>query len=108
MENTLTPESCRHSQYGTMSPDEMDRDLDDMRSHLAGVSLDVERCRHDSITRTALWVFDKNGRQIASVSRLQTSSKYAWETSKIRDAMPITCLPFETLSEAAAYVLRCC
>lgn len=108
MENTLTPERIRDRQYGSMTPDEMDRDLEEMRSHLAGVSLDVERCRHHSTTRTALWAFDKNGRQIASVSRLQTSSKYAWEASKIRDAMPITRLSFETLSEAAAYVLRCC
>lgn len=106
MKHTLTPESSRHS--GTMPPDEMDRDLAEMRSHLAGVSLDVERCRHDSITPTALWVFDKNGRQIASVSRLETSSKYAWEASKTRDAMPITRLSFETLSAAAAHVLRCC
>ncbi|MGB5083318.1 MAG: hypothetical protein WBO09_01660 [Methylocystis silviterrae] len=91
-----------------MTKDEMQRDLEEMQSYLSCTSLIVKRCEHESVTHTALWIFDKDGDQIASVSRVETSSKWKWEASKMRRSQPITRLPFEHLLQAAAYVVRHC
>jgi hypothetical protein len=91
-----------------MTQNEMNNDLEDMRSYLSVTSCAVERCRHESVEMTSLWVFDKDGRQIASFQRYETSSQYKWRGQKIRDCLPITDLPFRNLNEAAAYVCRCC
>ena len=91
-----------------MTQNEMDGDLDDMRSYLSVTSCIVERCRHETVEMTSLWIFDKDGRQIASFQRVETSSQYKWRGQKIRQGLPITDLPFCNLNEAAAYVCRCC
>ncbi|WP_294533389.1 hypothetical protein [uncultured Rhodoblastus sp.] len=91
-----------------MTQNEMERDLDDMRSYLSVTSYIVERCRHESVEMTKLWVFDKAEKQIASFERMETLSQYKWRGQKIRDGLTITDLPFHNLNEAAAYVCRWC
>ena len=91
-----------------MTTEEMQRDLEDLQSYLSCTSLSVKRCEHEGVTHTALWIFAKDGKQIASVSRIDTSSQWKWEASKLRDSQPITRLAFENLNQAAAYVVRYC
>lgn len=91
-----------------MTQHEMDSDLEDMRSYLSCTSLVVERCAHESVDQSVLWVFDKDGKQIASISKKETFSQFKWDASKISGGLPITLLPFRNLLEAAAYVVRCC
>jgi len=55
-----------------------------------------------------LWVFDKDGKQIASIAKKETLSQFKWDASKISGGLPITLRPFCNLLEAAAYVVRCC
>lgn len=92
----------------SMTQAEQEQDRYDLESYLSCTSLTVRRCEHDSCERSALWVFDKDGRQIASVSRLETSGKYRWEARKIIKSQPVTRIAFEKLLEASAYVVRCC
>lgn len=87
---------------------EMDADLFDLQSYLGCTNLSVDRCRHAIVTESALWVFGPNAKQIASVSRNVTFSKYRWRVNKMMQGSPITEMPFETLLESATYVLRYC
>lgn len=91
-----------------MTSAEMDSDVADLAAYLGCTSLSVERCRHASVTESALWVFAPNGKQIASVSRNVTLSKYCWRVNKLAHGQPITEMCFETLLDAATYVLRYC
>ena len=39
-------------------------------------------------------VFDKDGKQIASIAKKETLSQFKWDASKISGGLPITLLPF--------------
>lgn len=91
-----------------MTQADQEADAASMRALLSvSPSYTVERCEHHSCELTALWIF-ANGKQVASVTAQDTGSKWKWRAQKMHRGGPITDLPFETLSEAAAYVLRCC
>ena|GEM_PF-4095623 len=91
-----------------MTVTEMDADLEDARSFLSVTRFEVRRCEHETVTSTALWVFD-DGRQIACIVRNEGSlSKYRWRANKMRNSQPITEMPFQTLAGACAYVIDCC
>ena len=68
-----------------MTTEEMQRDLEDLQSYLSCTSLSVRRCEHEGVTHTALWIFDKVGNQIASASRIETTSQWKWEASETRE-----------------------
>ena len=53
-----------------MTNEEMNSDLADAATYLSVTNLRVDRCRHESVTETSLWFFDKDGRRIAAASRL--------------------------------------
>lgn len=91
-----------------MTPAQMDADLSDMRAYLDCTALMVERCTHPTVEATSLWIFDKEGKQIAAVSRLTGTSKFNWEAQKMAHGLPITRIAFERMVEAAAYVVRHC
>lgn len=69
-----------------MTQDEMDSDLVMAQSYLSCTRLTVDRCRHESVTETSLWIFDgsdKYGRrQIGSVTRLDALFTRGGETLK--------------------------
>ena len=57
-----------------MTQAEMDADLADARSYLSCTSLTVDRCRHESVDASSIWIFDgflRRGErnQIASLTR---------------------------------------
>ena len=91
-----------------MTNAEMDADVFDLQAYLGCTSLSVDRCRHASVTESALWAFGPNAKHIASVSRNVTTSKYKWRVNKMANGGRITEMCFETLLDAATYDLRYC
>lgn len=91
-----------------MTPEQMNTERDDLRSYLSCTSLTVERCEHPSCDLTALWVFDQDGKQIASISRRDQRSKNPWLAQKIVQGQPVSNHWCERLLDAAGYVVRHC
>jgi len=93
-----------------MTPAEMDADVDALGDLLGAsfVPFRVDRCRHETVDSSVLWVLDRMGRQVAVISRVLSSSRFKWEVQKIVSGQPITRIACEELSEAAAYVIRYC
>jgi hypothetical protein len=50
-----------------MTHEEMDLEVADAQHYLPHFKLD--RCRHESVSMTSLWLFDAEGKQIGSCSR---------------------------------------
>jgi len=103
----------------TMDAAVMDRDLEEARAlldgvQLAGAPLSVDRCRHASVTLTALWVFRQEpGRareQIGNINRdaepgERTIDQAHWTATQMHHSQPTGRKGCRTLSEACAYVL---
>ena len=87
---------------------EQDRDLDDARSYLSVTNLTVDRCRHKTVTESALWIFDKDKRQIASVSRLSGDpvGDYRWELTRMHRGMPTARRCERTLLDCIGQIMR--
>lgn len=93
----------------SMTQDEQDRDLADAQVYLSVTTLTVNRCRHASVTETALWVFDQGGkRQIASVSRLpgEPRGDYRWEVTRIYRGQPTARQCERTLLDCIGVIMR--
>jgi hypothetical protein len=89
-----------------MTNEEMDADVEHAASYLSCCpSMSVDRCRHPSVTETALWFFD-NGRQIASAHRLETTSDYRWEVTRLGRGGPVARRATKTVLEAVGWVLK--
>jgi hypothetical protein len=80
-----------------MTQDQQDADLSDARA-LAPHGVTVDRCRHESIEETALWLFT-DGAQIASITR----DGAAWRATRMLRGMPTAQTMADTLPAAMAY-----
>lgn len=95
-----------------MTQEEQDRDLADAQAYLGCTSLTVDRCRHESVTLTALWVFsgtDRRGkpRQIGSVTRMEGDPlEYRWECTRMAHRIPVARRTFKTLLECMGDMMR--
>jgi hypothetical protein len=78
----------------------MERDLEDARSYLGCTRLTADRCRHETVTQTTLWVFDGK-RQIGVAAR----EDGRWRASHMLRGMPTTERRFATLLEALGHVM---
>jgi hypothetical protein len=73
-----------------MTQDEQSSDLALARNYLVGTDLTAERCTHETVTETALWIYDRDKHQIGSITRLspESTSKYKWEVTRMWRGMP--------------------
>ena len=100
-----------------MTQAEQDRDLEDARSYLSCTSLTADRCRHESVTETALWFFaapgaDKRTKrvQIGSASRVDEKDSigrtYRWEVNRMLNGQPTARCFAGSLLEAVTFIVR--
>ena len=80
-----------------MTQDQQDADLSSARA-LLPPGLTADRCRHESITETALWVFD-GAQQVASITR----DGAAWRATRMLRGMPTAQTMADDLPAAMAY-----
>jgi len=72
----------------------------------------VDRCRHESVTETVLWIFSKNIRmpQIGTVKRLDGGAEYRakcqheWEATRMKNGEPVARRCEKTLESALRWV----
>lgn len=102
-----------------MTQAEQDRDLEDARSYLSCTSLTADRCRHESVTETALWFFETIGEgkrtkrvQVGSAHRVTdhspswARSPIQWEVTRMFNGQPAARCFASSLLEAVTYVVR--
>ena len=77
----------------------MDRDMAEAAA-LLPVGLTIDRCRHESVTETALWIFGPEGKQIGSVS----FHREGWKANRMANGMPTSQRFEQTLSLAVTHV----
>jgi len=77
----------------------MDRDLAEAAT-LLPPGLTIDRCRHESVTATSLWIFDADGKQIASISRHLSD----WKANRMERGMPTSQRFTPTLAAAIAHL----
>jgi hypothetical protein len=82
-----------------MTQDEMNIELADAQAYLSHLRLD--RCRHESVTMTSLWLFDADGKQIGSCSRTTTGG---WRASHMHKGMPIAQREHFLMLDALDYI----
>ena len=91
----------------TQTQADQDRDLEDAQTYLSVTTLTVDRCRHDSVTETSLWVFDQDKRQIGAIVRLPDNrSDYRWEVSRILKGQPVSRRCERTLLDCIGDLMR--
>lgn len=88
------------------SQEDQEREREDLANLLSCTRWTVDRCRHESCERSALWIM-RDGKQIGVIARRQTTGRFPWYAQKLIGGQPVTELSFETLSAAAAYAVRC-
>ena len=91
---------------GPQTPAEQDADLEDARALLSCTALTADRCRHESVTATVLWVFDE-GRQVACVKR-DIDGRYPWHATRMARGEPVAIRPEDSLLKALAWVVKYC
>ncbi len=93
-----------------MTEAEMDKDVADAAAFFRGVpSIRVDRCRHPSITKTALWFFNVDGKretQIASATRMDGTGRYTWNVQRMYQSLPVAQRCDEHLTSACSWVLE--
>lgn len=102
-----------------MTNEEMDRDLEEARAYLGCTRLTVERCQHESITTSALWVFDNENmprgmvsNQIGSATRLETPYEKAgymirWRCSTLHNGSTANGVYLSSLLDCMGHIMRC-
>jgi hypothetical protein len=83
-----------------MTQEQQDADLAAAVRFLHPTPYSADRCRHESVTETSVWVFDGR-RQIGSVTHTQSDT---WRASRMDRGMPTTSREFPTLADAMAHV----
>ena len=82
-----------------MTQDQQEADLDEARRLLHPTQYSADRCRHESITATSLWIF--NGRrQIGSITR----EPGGWRASRMAGGSPSSLRQFQSLERAITHV----
>lgn len=94
-----------------MTNDEMERDLEDARAYLGCTRLTVDRCRHESVDQSALWIFDGVD-QIGSATRLDTPYEKAgymirWRCSTLHRGSTANGVYLPSLLDCMGHILRC-
>jgi hypothetical protein len=82
-----------------MTPYEMDNELVEAQHYAPHFTLD--RCRHESVAMTSLWLFDADGKQIGACSR---DGNGAWRASYMHKGMPISQREYFHMVDALDYV----
>lgn len=82
-----------------MTPAEMDQELNDAQAYLPHFVLN--RCRHESVDMTALWLFDANGVQIGACSR---QGNGFWRASHMHQGLPIAQRDHFIMLDALDYI----
>lgn len=98
--------AVEHAHMLPQSQAEQEADRESLAAYLACTRWTVDRCRHEANDRAALWVMD-GAKQVGVIARRQTTGRFPWYAQKLIAGQPVTELSFETLSEAAAYAVRC-
>lgn len=83
-----------------MTPAEQDAHLAQAQAMLPP-GMTADRCRHESITDTSLWIFGTDAKQIGSITH--TGSGW-WRASQMHRGMPTTCLSYPSLREAMQHI----
>ena len=83
-----------------MTPAEQDADLEEARKRLYPTRFTAERCRHETVTETALWIFDGR-QQIGSASR----NRDGWTANRITRGMPVGQRREPTMEAALSYIV---
>lgn len=96
-----------------MTQDEMNTDMEDAKSYLSCTRLTVDRCRHESVTTSSLWIMD-GANQIGSATRLTPSEGYErhgtpmrWRCSTIHSGQCANGVYVSTLLDAIGHIMRC-
>lgn len=98
-----------------MTQAEMDSDLEMARSYLSVTRLTVDRYRHESVTETALWIFDgadKFGRrQIGSATRLDApfnrgGEMLKWSSATLHNGSTANGVYVVSLLDAIGHIMR--
>ena len=83
------------------------------QSYLSVTKLTADRCRHETVTETSLWIFlglNKYGqrRQIACIKRLPRGcvGDYRWEVTRMLHGQPVARRCERTLLDCIGNVMR--
>lgn len=97
----------------SMSQEAMERDLEDARAYLGCTSLRVDRSRHASVERTAIWIFDNGGkggieRQIACIvyDSDPANKLGCWRVNALVHGMPVSERRVATMLDACGEMMR--
>jgi hypothetical protein len=82
-----------------MTEQEMDCEVADAQAYLPHLRLD--RCRHESVAMTALWLFDAEGKQIGACSRTDNGG---WRASHMHQGMPTSQREHFLMLDALDYI----
>lgn len=67
--------------------------------------LRIDRCRHDSVTATSLWIF-KGDVQIGSITRTAPSGERKWNVKQMLRGMPVSDTYRSNIIDAVLRVLE--
>lgn len=95
----------------TAYQDAQEENLAIVRNYLSCTSLRVDRSRHESVTHTAIWIFDRGGkggaeRQIACIVNEATPTGIVWRVNALSHGMAISEVRVPTLLDACGAMLR--
>jgi hypothetical protein len=85
-----------------MTQDQQEADLAAAARLLHPTKYTADRCRHESVTETSLWVFDGR-RQVGSITHAQPD---AWQASRVVQGMPTSARKFSTLADAVSHIIN--
>lgn len=83
-----------------MTQAEQDADLEEARKRLYPTRFTADRCRHDSVTETTLWIFDGR-QQIGSASR----NSDGWTANRITKGITAGQRREPTMEAALSYIV---
>lgn len=81
-----------------MTQDEQEADLFSARVMTGQDGITLDRCRHDSVMETSIWVY-RDGKQVGSVTRAGD----AWTATRLLRGMPTGQRSMPTLRDAMSY-----
>jgi hypothetical protein len=92
-----------------MTAAEQDDDMEVAAALLSCTRFTVDRCAHDAVTHTALWIFDGET-QIASISRQAPMdgfpARYPWEAALMSGGIPTAHRLCDSLAGACTWILE--
>ena len=88
-----------------MTQDEMDADLAVARFACERLGLSVDRCRHETVTQTSIWVFSDADKtlQVGAIRRIEEPG-FRWHASRMPRGTPTSAARYATQLEAIQHV----